>query len=487
MRKATAQTKTVSTRGAARSSDNLVERQNSLGSHMCVQRNVDTTADAIAPSLVREVLNSPGEPLDSGTRKRMEPQFGYDFSGVRVHTDGLAAASASSLNANAYTAGSHVAFGRAKYAPHTPTGQSLIAHELAHVVQQASGPVSGAPIGDGLRVSHPSDSLERHARANAASVPEQASTANTGAAITPLPVLADRSTTYVQRSDTDSPVGTTAGVFSAFAGIGSLIIASKALTEAKEQNRIGREGLKLSERQAVAGERQADAAEFQATGGFTFDSFSSIGPFYHEHKKLSDDKAADREENAEESEPIRLIHVVAGENNEAVITLTLKSNGKDILGGIIEQGDTRGYVGGPRAASGSLIVTGVNQAATIFGSVATAVIHFRGTNRSGGPIQRFHGKVVVGANGVVYHVECSHTPGVGVADCESRRQPPIIVGMRQVLKENPSSGELPSATPAPRKQPGDDVSSGDKRRRRGEDAGDAGPEPPARSGSTKRA
>jgi hypothetical protein len=66
----------------------------------------------------------------------MEGRFGEDFRAVRVHTDSVAAESASAVHASAYSVGSDVVFGAAQYAPQTPTGRKLIAHELTHVVQQ---------------------------------------------------------------------------------------------------------------------------------------------------------------------------------------------------------------------------------------------------------------------------------------------------------------------------------------------------------------
>jgi outer membrane protein OmpA-like peptidoglycan-associated protein len=66
----------------------------------------------------------------------MERAFGRDFSHVRVHTDTRAAASARAFRAQAYTLGADIAFASGRYAPSTPAGRSLIAHELAHVVQQ---------------------------------------------------------------------------------------------------------------------------------------------------------------------------------------------------------------------------------------------------------------------------------------------------------------------------------------------------------------
>lgn len=82
-----------------------------------------------------------GEPLDPATRSSFEPGFGADFSGVRIHSDGKAGKSARDLNARAYTVGSDVVFAEGEYQPHTSEGKRLLAHELAHVVQQDVGPV----------------------------------------------------------------------------------------------------------------------------------------------------------------------------------------------------------------------------------------------------------------------------------------------------------------------------------------------------------
>ncbi|MGB9632210.1 MAG: DUF4157 domain-containing protein [Chloroflexaceae bacterium] len=88
------------------------------------------------PPIVHEVLRSPGQPLDAETRAFMEPRFGHDFSRVRVHTDARAAESARAVNALAYTVGRDVVFGAGQYAPGASAGRRLLAHELAHVVQQ---------------------------------------------------------------------------------------------------------------------------------------------------------------------------------------------------------------------------------------------------------------------------------------------------------------------------------------------------------------
>jgi len=90
-----------------------------------------------APAIVRQVLGSPGQPLDPGTREFFEPRFGRDFSDVRIHVDSTAGESARDINAFGYTVGRHVVFAEGQYSPDTTSGRRLLAHELAHVVQQA--------------------------------------------------------------------------------------------------------------------------------------------------------------------------------------------------------------------------------------------------------------------------------------------------------------------------------------------------------------
>lgn len=83
-----------------------------------------------------ESLPSVGEPLSASTRAFFEPRLGHDFSRVRVHTDERATKSARAMNALAYTVGNDVVFKAGHYQPDTDTGRKLLAHELAHVVQQ---------------------------------------------------------------------------------------------------------------------------------------------------------------------------------------------------------------------------------------------------------------------------------------------------------------------------------------------------------------
>src|SRR5437588_5223253 len=104
-----------------------------------------------------------GQPLDSRTQDFMGSRFNQDFGGVRVHDDGQADRASKALNADAFTAGRDIYFGQGAYNPSSASGQKLLAHELAHVVQQGQGLTDAAP--HGFSVSHPSDPLERQADA----------------------------------------------------------------------------------------------------------------------------------------------------------------------------------------------------------------------------------------------------------------------------------------------------------------------------------
>jgi hypothetical protein len=101
------------------------------------------TAAGVAPAIVHEVLRSPGQPLDASSRAYFEPRFGHDFSKVRTYADARAAESAAAVNAHAYTVGGDIVFGAGQHAPGTERGKRLLAHELAHVVQQNSSPPAG--------------------------------------------------------------------------------------------------------------------------------------------------------------------------------------------------------------------------------------------------------------------------------------------------------------------------------------------------------
>jgi hypothetical protein len=95
---------------------------------------------AVAPPIVHAVLSSPGRPLDAAIRSQMEHHFDRNFSQVRLHSGGVAEQSAQELNALAYTVGNDIVLGAGGFAPGTPQGRRLLAHELTHVVQQSKSP-----------------------------------------------------------------------------------------------------------------------------------------------------------------------------------------------------------------------------------------------------------------------------------------------------------------------------------------------------------
>ena len=109
-------------------------------------------------AMVQQVVRSQGAPLDPAVRALMEARFGRNFGQVRLHTDELAAASACALSAQAYAVGSHIVFRAGRYRPGTHEGLWLLAHELAHVIQQR-GKCSTRPLG----VGDATDPLEREA------------------------------------------------------------------------------------------------------------------------------------------------------------------------------------------------------------------------------------------------------------------------------------------------------------------------------------
>ncbi|MBE9583491.1 DUF4157 domain-containing protein [Mucilaginibacter sp. JRF] len=89
-------------------------------------------------SKVNQTLQSPGNSLDNRTLSFMESRFRQSFGHVRIHTDSVAAESAQSVNARAYTVGNNVVFGQGQFTPDTTAGKQLIAHELTHTIQQSS-------------------------------------------------------------------------------------------------------------------------------------------------------------------------------------------------------------------------------------------------------------------------------------------------------------------------------------------------------------
>jgi hypothetical protein len=116
---------------------------------------------------VNQGLGSPSQMLNARARGFMESRFGRDFTGVRVHSNQQAAESARMLKARAFTVGNDIVFGEGHYQTGTTTGRRLLAHELAHTVQQRG---RAEPAFASLRATRAGDPQEREAQVAADAV-----------------------------------------------------------------------------------------------------------------------------------------------------------------------------------------------------------------------------------------------------------------------------------------------------------------------------
>ncbi|HEY3258084.1 MAG TPA: DUF4157 domain-containing protein, partial [Gemmatimonadaceae bacterium] len=110
----------------------LAQKESSGAGPSVVPANMESSIDAMS-------AGGGGSPLPLSLRSQFGPRFGYDFDGVRMHTENEAARAATALGARAFTVGEHIFFAAGEYQPATSQGQRLIAHELTHVVQQSTG------------------------------------------------------------------------------------------------------------------------------------------------------------------------------------------------------------------------------------------------------------------------------------------------------------------------------------------------------------
>ena len=103
---------------------------------LTVQRKAAGPAAATSADGAAAGIAHGGAPLAPAERAYFEPRFGRDFSAVRIHADAQAATAAADIGARAFTLGRDIAFARDEYRPATDAGRRLIAHELAHTLQQ---------------------------------------------------------------------------------------------------------------------------------------------------------------------------------------------------------------------------------------------------------------------------------------------------------------------------------------------------------------
>ena len=102
------------------------------------QRGAETLWANTASTALRATLGH-GRSLTESEQRFFKSHIGHDFAGVHIHTGPAADAAAKSVNARAFTLGNNIVFGNGEYQPETNSGKQLMAHELAHVVQQSQG------------------------------------------------------------------------------------------------------------------------------------------------------------------------------------------------------------------------------------------------------------------------------------------------------------------------------------------------------------
>lgn len=432
MSKTAAHAKHANKNALTRSNARLVERQNSLGAHVCIQRQASGLGvQPHAPSLVREVMNSPGQPLDSETRSLMEPRFGYDFSGVRVHSDGAAAESARAVSANAYTAGNHVAFAPGRYAPESTSGRQLIAHELTHVVQQSSGEVSGTLVGNDLYVSSPSDSYERIAHAQSGNfgvrtgdIAESRRGGN--------PVQRRTNAVHIQRdslglstgkSDEGANAVNQASALGAWSALGSAVGGLVSAMEAHRQANLAQlqaeaavdpptapplvggvtsqhvelpqvKGIHTADWRDVAptetahtitaegltGESDLIAKEKTPIKKGSITTKSDVRqPRTTETASLTERATLRKADTPDKEKPFTILRLRQGKDNVATFGLTLRHSDPDINGGATEDGDIVGYQGGSAYPNASVAFR-TSPGAPEGDGTATVRLLFNGTN-----------------------------------------------------------------------------------------------------------
>jgi hypothetical protein len=167
--------------------------------------------DDLAAELARQ--SSGGEPLSAPTQARLEAAFGYDLSSVRVHSGPNAEALSEKMEARAFTNANNIWLGQGASA----SDMSLMAHEVAHAVQQSSGPVAGRPAG-GISLSQPGDPFEQAAEQAAldaaagrpaAPLPSERAASVSDPAAQRLPLLSNAARASLQAVQRDHHAGDT--------------------------------------------------------------------------------------------------------------------------------------------------------------------------------------------------------------------------------------------------------------------------------------
>lgn len=127
-----------------------------LSSPFAVQRAAEGTPAQQLSAEATLLALGPGRPIDPGPRARLEAAFEVPLGSLRLHDDAHAGALARAHGAAAFAVGPHLAFAEGRYAPGTLRGDALLAHEVAHGLQQR-GASASRPAGDGARLERDAD------------------------------------------------------------------------------------------------------------------------------------------------------------------------------------------------------------------------------------------------------------------------------------------------------------------------------------------
>ncbi len=140
-----------------------------------VHRSTDrNTAATPATAVDRAVQSSAAHPLPKHSRTKLEQSYGVDLGSVRLHTDSTADHAAKSVQAHAFTTGQDIFFRSGQFQPNSKAGSHLLAHEVAHTVQQGPQPVTVAKkaVEAGVHFSQPGDRFEIEADSAASAATE---------------------------------------------------------------------------------------------------------------------------------------------------------------------------------------------------------------------------------------------------------------------------------------------------------------------------
>jgi Domain of unknown function (DUF4157) len=217
---------------------------------------------SIDSSLVRDATAGAGQALPVETLATMEPLFQHSFGDVRVFSDASASSAAQRLEAKAFTVGQNIAFSEGRYDPHSPEGQRLLMHELAHTVQQ--GRVGALP--DKLVVSRSGDRAERNAN-------EMVSSAGRGPGLSVAPVSSGAAVQLEEETQAAPPLDWSVDPRNPYVAANTTL--GSAALGARVDNSAAAMQLKMPDLQAQAGynwQRGLNADMHYQLGSSTFDA-----------------------------------------------------------------------------------------------------------------------------------------------------------------------------------------------------------------------